>query len=461
MDFHPCLRIQPSSSDLTLQPSPDALRLARAYRTRGSAGACRVKTPERVREEATAGVLQGGGDPACLELVLSESELQFGQYQDQTLKWLLSHDVGHDVGFRSSQSGPVFYEQVVKEKRLTALYCEFINRVDVNRGISHPYTQSLVQYVCGLGPRKGSHLLKILKQNNTRLEKCTQLVTLCHMGPKVTDSYIEVLDGSGVHPETYEWARKMAVDALEYDESAEDANQARALEENPEHLKDLDAFAKELERQGYGNKGITLYDIRAELSCRYKDLRVPYRAPNTEEVFNLLTKETPETFYKGKLITSCVTGIAHRRPQRESYDQAIRNDATGLWQCPFCQRDNFPELSEVRQPCSSVTRWSNTLRRGSRPHVRPGGQGQQVEAPQGHYDFDTESEDHKHEEELNKKQQRTLYIKRVIAHPSFHNINFKQAEKMMESLDQGDLVIRPSSNGENHLTVTWKVLQNT
>ena len=53
------------------------------------------------------------------------------------------------------------------------------------------------------------------------------------------------------------------------------------------------------------------------------------------------------------------------------------------------------------------------------------------------------------------------YIKRVIAHPSFHNISFKQAEKMMESLDQGDLVIRPSSKGENHLTVTWKVLQPT
>lgn len=52
--------------------------------------------------------------------------------------------------------------------------------------------------------------------------------------------------------------------------------------------------------QGYGNKGITLYDIRAELSCRYKDLRAPYRPPNTEEVFNMLTKETPETFYIGK-----------------------------------------------------------------------------------------------------------------------------------------------------------------
>lgn len=52
-------------------------------------------------------------------------------------------------------------------------------------------------------------------------------------------------------------------------------------------------------------------------------------------------------FFSGKLITSVVTGIAHRRPQGESYDQAIRNDATGLWQCPFCQQDNFPELSEV------------------------------------------------------------------------------------------------------------------
>ena len=29
---------------------------------------------------------------------------------------------------------------------------------------------------------------------------------------------VEVLDGTRIHPETYEWARKMAVDALEYDE---------------------------------------------------------------------------------------------------------------------------------------------------------------------------------------------------------------------------------------------------
>ncbi len=33
-----------------------------------------------------------------------------------------------------------------------------------------------------------------------------------------TDVYIEPLDGTRVHPENYEWARKMAEDALEYEE---------------------------------------------------------------------------------------------------------------------------------------------------------------------------------------------------------------------------------------------------
>lgn len=167
-------------------------------------------------------------------------------------------------------------EQLAKEELLDALYLEFINRtnevgIDLNMAVQNSLTVNLVQFICGLGPRKGQALLKILKQTNQRLENRTQLVTACHMGPKVfincsgfikidtnslgdsTEAYVEVLDGSRVHPETYEWARKMAVDALEYDD--EDANPAGALEEileSPERLKDLDldAFAVELERQG-------------------------------------------------------------------------------------------------------------------------------------------------------------------------------------------------------------------
>lgn len=103
----------------------------------------------------------------------------------------------------------------------------------------------------------------------------------------------------------------MAVDALEYED--EEANPAGALEEilrSPERLKDLDldAFAEELERQGFGNKSITLYDIRAELNHLYKDLRTAYRSPNPEELFDMLTKESPETFYIGKMVLATVVG---------------------------------------------------------------------------------------------------------------------------------------------------------
>ena len=37
------------------------------------------------------------------------------------------------------------------------------------------------------------------------------------------------------------------------------------------------------------------------------------------------------------------------------------------------------------------------------------------------------------------------YIKRVIAHPNFRNIGYKECEKAMANMDLGDVIIRPSS----------------
>ncbi|XP_068086670.1 transcription elongation factor SPT6 [Anabrus simplex] len=427
-------------------------------------------------------------------------------------------------------------EQLPREELLEALYLEFVNRtnevgVDINLAVQQAYTSNLVQFVCGLGPRKAAALLKALKQNNQRLENRTQLVTACHMGPKVfincagfikidtnslgdsTEAYVEVLDGSRVHPETYEWARKMAVDALEYDD--EDANPAGALEEileAPERLKDLDldAFAEELERQGFGNKSITLYDIRAELNHRYKDLRSPYTSPNPEELFDMLTKENPETFYIGKMVLATVIGITRRKPQGDQLDQAnpVRNDETGLWQCPFCLKNDFPELSEVwnhfdaggcpGQATGVRLRLDNGLTgyvhiknlsdkhvsnpeervyRGMTIHCRVlkidverfsvectskssdlTDKNNELRPPKDpFYDTEAEDKDLKAEEDALKMKQRQTYIKRVIVHPSFQNISYKEAEKIMEQTDQGEVIVRPSSKGADHLTVTWKV----
>ncbi|CAG9102905.1 hypothetical protein JYU34_005682 [Plutella xylostella] len=429
-------------------------------------------------------------------------------------------------------------DQIAKEDLLEGIELEFINRVnevgvDVNEAVLTGRGTELLQFVCGLGPRKAQALIKLFKQTNQKLENRTQLVTVCHMGPKVfincsgfikidtnslgdsTEAYIEVLDGSRVHPETYEWARKMAVDALEYED--EDANPAGALEEileAPERLKDLDldAFAEELERQGFGNKSITLYDIRAELNSRYKDLRVPYRSPTPEELFDMLTKETPDTLYVGKMVLATVIGISHRKPQREMLDQAnpVRNDETGLWECPFCHKNDFPELSEVWQhfdqgacPGQSTgvrVRLDNDLnghihiKNLSDRHVTDPTQrvrvGQTIHcrvlkidverfsvdcssktsdlldtnkefrpSKDPYYDQEAEDKDLRKDKEQKQVKERAQYVKRVIVHPAFHNISFAEAEKLMDNMAQGEVIVRPSSKGSDHLTVTWKVAE--
>ncbi len=425
-----------------------------------------------------------------------------------------------------------------EEELLEGLFIEFINRtnevgVDINECVAHPFTCNLVQFVGGLGPRKGAALLKTLRQmqsSQSRLENRQQLVTLCHMGPKVlincagfikidtsslgdSEVYVEVLDGSRIHNEAYEWARKMAVDALEYDE--DDGNPANALEEilqDPEKLGELDleAFAQELERQGFGKKSVTLQDIRQELHHMYKDLREPYRPPSEEEVFNMVTKETPETFYNGKLVQAQVSGFEYKKPQGEELDQAapLRKGEGNLWQCPFCGQDDFPELTEVWNhfdagTCPgkafgvkvrldngvngfiSMRNLSDKTVLNPEERVKVGmnifcrilrikperisveltcktsalmdKDNEHKPRKDDAYDHTAEEKDAEQEDEKKKQKQRQSYIKRVIVHPNFYNIGFKEAERLMSGSEQGDVVIRPSSKGEDRLTVTWKV----
>ena len=53
-----------------------------------------------------------------------------------------------------------------KEDLLECLYLEFVNRVnevgiDINQTLAYPYTVPLLQFVCGLGPRKSSQIIKV------------------------------------------------------------------------------------------------------------------------------------------------------------------------------------------------------------------------------------------------------------------------------------------------------------
>lgn len=414
---------------------------------------------------------------------------------------------------------------------------EFVNRtnevgVDLNLAVAFPYRQNLIQFLCGFGPRKANHLIKQIKQNNQRLENRNQLVLNFHMGPKVyvniagfikidtsalgdSETYIEVLDSTRIHPEAYDWARKMAVDALDCDD--EDLNKpAEALEEIldcPEKLNELDleAFAKELENQGFGLKNTTLYDIRHELNHRYKDFRTSFESPTVEEIFNMLTNESPETLYVGKLVQCMVMRFIHRKPRGDQLDSAnpVRNEESGLWKCPFCMKSDFPELSDVWShfdagDCpgqaigikvrldNNIMGFINIKNLSDKPVTNPADRVKKLgliharilkidperfsvdltsrtsdlqdrdntwKPPKDHYyDHESEEKDLQQSQKKQDKKSRT-YHKRVIAHPSFHNIDYNEVDKLLSTMDQGDAVIRPSSKGIDHLTVSWKVTE--
>ena len=431
-------------------------------------------------------------------------------------------------------------DQLPEDELLENIFTEFINRVNqvgvnVNKAAQRSNYGNLLRFVSGLGPRKAQALIKVLKkQVNQKLENRAQLLTICNLEPKVfincagfikidtktlkdtKDAYVEVLDGSRIHPENYEWAKKMAVDALEYEEE-ESENSNKVLEEilsDPRRLKDLDldTFAENLEKQGFGDKRITLYDIRAELSCMYKDLREAYKSPNSEQLFYILTKETPESFHAGKLIVAKVVGISHRKAQGDQLDniKPVRNDDTGHWQCPFCFKNDFLELSEVWIHIEAICpgkamgvklRLDNGvsgyihIKNLSDKHVTNPRERVCINQPihcritrvdvekfgvectsrskdladkenewrppkDPFYDKDAEEKERRQDEEAKKVTTRQTYLKQIIGHPSFRNIDFAEAERLMRDKKQGSVIVRPSSKGPNHLTVTWKLAED-
>ncbi|CAD5232952.1 unnamed protein product [Bursaphelenchus xylophilus] len=391
----------------------------------------------------------------------------------------------------------------VPERDLSwAFQREFVNRVnevgvDINYCIEFPHTNGVMQFVCGFGPRKAEHVMQLLEHQSLILDARSKLVTLCSLGPtifinsagfikidieKVRDTaedYVEQLDGSRVHPETYEWARKMAMDALEYDETNDPANAIDDVIQQPDRLKelDLDAFAEELARQGFGNKQITLYDIRAELNHRYKDLRQPYQSLQGMDLFNILVPN-PDLFLPGKLITGRVQRVQMKKsdPDRGPMDENDSRNQVGVRVIldegvnGFIRRkdcsddpDSIRDLNDVfKQQMPIICKILQFNENNFSCNLSCKGSDLKSGQPQLDKYFDTprcEQDNRKLDMRKTMNTFKTRFVKRVISHQAFHNVTHADAERMLRTMNQGEAIIRPSSKSMNHLTVTWKVAE--
>jgi transcription elongation factor SPT6 len=279
------------------------------------------------------------------------------------------------------------------------------------------------------------------------------------------------LDDTRIHPEDYELARKMATDALELDEEdIHDEHPSHVISlimkdpENEKKLNDLnlDEFAINLFETNEDRKRHTLHIIQEELMRPFAEQRSPFPPLKPWEVLTMLSGETPRTLREGLIVTGTViriqkTGVEVRLdsgieafitpnvladPQPASPHDVVKKGQTitGLVYGVKLDLEQDVFTVDLCTRPADLAKGDSDFRK-----VRHDDAWNQTK-----YDRDNELLVRKKRAEVDK-------TRRVIKHPNFHNFNSPQAEAYLETQQRGDVVIRPSSKGVDHLAVTWKV----
>ncbi|KAG6851027.1 hypothetical protein H0H93_004514 [Arthromyces matolae] len=389
---------------------------------------------------------------------------------------------------------------VPKEKLLAAFERTLVDvtngvGVDINRAVADPYYQHLLPFVCGLGPRKAQALVKKIGLLGGNLINRDQFIKGSLLTTKIflnAASFLRIsqdhnsqplknrhddelvpdpLDDTRIHPEDYELARKMATDALELDEEDVHDEHPSAVvttiikdNDNVKKLSELnlDEFAISLYEANNDQKRHTLNLIRDELVRPYAEIRDKFRLPTSWDVVTMLSGETPKTLRIGIIVSAQVIRIKGHMVHTR-LDSGLEGVIT-----PDYLADTLPSnLSDAVMkgqtiPCVvldlkfDVEQDSCIVELSSRSTDVKAGDSvfRQVRTDDN---WDHVRHDKDREVLLRKKRAEVDRTRRVIKHPNFHNFNTSQAEAYLEKQQRGDVVIRPSSKGIDHLAVTWKV----
>lgn len=417
---------------------------------------------------------------------LSQYCVALAKYLQNPLKEYAA--LGKDIVSIQFKPGQQLIPQDKLLKQLETALVDMVNLcgVDVNEAVSDSSTANLLTYVSGLGPRKAAQLLKIVNMNggvvNNRMELLGVNAQYPAMGVKVwnncasflyidydnTDPDTDYLDNTRVHPEDYDIGRKMAADALELDEedikAETDENGQGAIvrklikDDAQEKVNDLilEEYAEQLERNLNQRKRATLETIRAELQQPYEELRKQFVFLSTDAIFTMFTGETPESLAEGMVVPMTI-----KRISEDHVDGKLDCGIDALIpEMELTDRHDIPvrSLYSIHQTVPAKILYLNrksflanlSLREGevNRPYRR------QLDHMRNEWDEEQERADQDAMKEKNQTSQRAL---RVIKHPLFRPFNGPQAEEFLAPQSRGDVVIRPSSKGVDHLAVTWKV----
>jgi transcription elongation factor SPT6 len=384
--------------------------------------------------------------------------------------------------------------------RLETAMVDMVNLVgiDLPESYDDKYLAKLLPYVCGLGPRKADRLIKAIQANGDEILSRFDLLGVSEnssrelkaaMGPKVhqncasflfipydsSEESSDYLDFTRVHPEDYDLARKMVADALNMDEEDVKAEtdeggpsaviRKMVREETTDAVNDLalEDYAVEIERNFGQRKRATLETIRAELENPYEEIRQTFALMSTNELFTMLTGETDDSLYEGMVVPTTIrrTFADHIECRLESGIEGGVSESEfpeGIGSGGQEPRHVYQTHQVVRGRILFLNRKALTAQLSFRddlvrkPLPRPNNR------IAGEWDDAQEAADRKAAEK--EKEVASGRPNRVVNHPLFFSFNSMQAEEYLGSKEVGELVIRPSSKGFDHLVVTWKVGNN-
>lgn len=399
--------------------------------------------------------------------------------------------LGKDVSSLSFHPCQHLLPQDKLMKYLDSAMVDTVNMVgvNINDAMTSSYTANLLPYIAGLGPRKATSVIKAINANGGSVNTRDELVgdpdsgKLPVVGPRVWNNcasflYIDYdatnpssdpLDNTRVHPEDYELGRKMAADALELDEedvkAETDENGPGAIvrklfkQDEQERVNELvlDEYADQLLTNFNQRKRATLEAISAELQAPYEELRRSFAPLNQSEVFTMFTGETKSSLCEGMIVPVNVRMVrddfaivkldcgiegrveAHEVTNRASVKEVLSTGQTAQAKILELNYKDFMAKLSMREDALRV------------PFKRPLNYGRDG------WDYNLESSD---KEELREKDHSTGRTQRVVKHPNFKPFNSIQAEEYLGSQPSGEVIIRPSSKGNDHLAITWKVADN-
>jgi len=408
-------------------------------------------------------------------------------------------------------------------KEYDRVFVQVINKygVDINLLANHKHTSFQLQFICGLGPVKAVSVLDKVRAKNY-IERRQELLSKGFVGKIVyrncagfirirerdalREAPLNPLDDTRIHPESYYMAVKICGDANNnstidmydpnhYSYAVEDTmyQSASAIRSRnaPPNTRlgdaeiqdvlselDLSAYAGRLELQKKEPKLLTLEYIKRELRYPYFDKRAKYQVPKDEE-----TRETlrvgmivpasllhmsgdefvrvrlqsgmrsslhrdrlpdylqdvrPQTFPKGITVNAKILSIQADREGR--YELQLGCNRRSLIDMSMCfYPDRFPQYTNEKMvEADSMERIDRLVNEPPVEEDKATTFTQATRVPGSHP---------------------SRRKKRQIAHPLFRNINCQTAMQYLREQPVGEVVLRPSTLGTDHLTLTWKMLE--